>query len=48
MQAKDKTINSNKNELLDPVTIADLICQKTIEECMGFHFPNLKLVGEES
>ena len=48
MQAEDKAGNSNKKELLDPVTIADLMCQKTIEECMAFHFPNLKLVGEES
>ena len=32
----------------DPVTIADLQVQKSIEACFGTHFPGLILVGEES
>jgi len=32
----------------DPVTIADLKVQKTIEETFDHFFPNLKTQGEES
>jgi fructose-1,6-bisphosphatase/inositol monophosphatase family enzyme len=32
----------------DPVTIADLKVQKTIETTFAHFFPNLKTLGEES
>ena len=41
LQRKDK-------EKDDPVTIADLTVQKTIETALKHHFPGLKVVGEES
>ena len=32
----------------DPVTIADVTVQKTIEECFKHYFPSLVVEGEES
>ena len=41
-------LNVQSKGIDGPVTIADLRVQKTIEECLAYHFPNLPLKGEES
>ena len=47
MQKNKNDLDKDKGEI-DPVTIADITVQKTIEECFKFYFPSLKVEGEES